>query len=131
MRFTCHVLTAAVLTVLTSVHGVNAQTSSSSRASDIWRHFATRLEIGTELNVQLNDGRRVRATLVGVEDDTVLLQPKTRIAVPVEAIRYDEIVRMEPRKPGSSTGQAVAVGVATGVGTFFAIMAVLLAAAAD
>jgi hypothetical protein len=124
MRFTIHVLMTAVLIVLISIHSVAAQTSA-----DIWRNFAQRVDVGTELNVQLNDGRRVRATLVGVQDDAVLLQPKTRIAVPVQAVRYNDIVRMEPRKAGNSNGKAVAIGVATGVGTFFGIMALLFAAA--
>jgi hypothetical protein len=38
---------------------------------------------------------------------------------------------MEPRKTGHGTGKAVAIGVATGVGTFFGIMLLLLAAVGD
>ena len=128
MRFAIHVLMKAVLIALVSVHSVTAQTSAPPSERDIWRNFAQRVDIGTELNVQLNDGRRVRATLVGVQEETVLLQPKTRIAVPVQAVRYDEIVRMEPRKAGNGAAKAVAIGVATGVGTFFGIMALLFAA---
>jgi hypothetical protein len=124
MGFTIHVLTSTALIVLISVHSVAAQTSA-----DIWRNFAQRVDVGTELNVQLNDGRRVRAMLVSAGEDAILLQPKTRIAVPVQAVRYDEIVRMEPRKAGNGTGKAVAIGVATAVGTFFGIMALLFAAA--
>jgi hypothetical protein len=131
MRFTIHVLTIALLTVLISVQSTAAQTSSPTSARDVWRNFAKRVDLGTELNVQLSDGHRVQATLVGVEDDAVLLQPKTRIAVPVQAVRYDDIVRMEPRKGGHGTGKAVAIGVATGVGTFFGIMLLLLAAVGD
>jgi len=131
MRFTIHVLTIALLSLLISVQSTTAQTSSPTSARDVWRNFANRVDLGTELNVQLSDGHRVRATLVGVEDDAVLLQPKTRIAVPVQAVRYDDIVRMEPRKTGHGTGKAVAIGVATGVGTFFGIMLLLLAAVGD
>jgi hypothetical protein len=128
MRFAIHGLTT-MLIVLVSVHSVAAQTPARQSARDIWRNFAQRVDVGTELTVQLNDGRRVRATLVGVQDEAVLLQPKTRIAVPVQAVRYDEIVRMEPRKSGNGAGKAVAIGVATGVGTFFGIMALAFAAA--
>ena len=90
-----------------------------------------RVDVGTELNVRLNDGRRMRATLVGVRDDAVLLQPKTRIPVSIQAVPYDAIVRMEPRKAGHSAGKAVAIGVATGVGAFFGIMLLIVAAVAD
>ena len=126
MRHTFRFMTTAVLLTLLSAHGATAQTSP-----DVWRNFARRVDVGTELNVELNDGRRVRAMLVGVQDDAVLLQPKTRIAVPVQTVSYDSIVRMETRKGGGSVGKAVAIGVAAGVGTFFGIMAVLFAAVGD
>jgi hypothetical protein len=126
MRNTIRSLTTAALLVLISVHGAGAQT-----ASEIWKDFAGRVGVGTELNIRLNDGRRLRATLIGVRDDAVLLQPKTRIAVPVQAVPYDAIVGMEPRKAGHSAGKAVAIGVATGVGALFGIMALLVAAVSD
>jgi len=125
MRYTQHV-TATVLLVLFAVHGVAAQA-----APDVWKQFVARVDVGTELNVQLNDGRRIRATLVGSRDDAVLLQPKTRIPVAIQAVPYDAIVRMEPRKGGHSAGKAVAIGVATGVGVFFGILALIAAAYAD
>jgi hypothetical protein len=119
-------LTATVLLVLLAVHGAAAQA-----APDVWKLFVERVDVGTELDVQLNDGRRIRATLVGSRDDAVLLQPKTRIPVAIQAVQYDAIVRMEPRKAGHSAGKAVAIGVATGAGVFFGIMALIVAAIGD
>jgi hypothetical protein len=104
---------------------------TAQAAPAVWRGFAERIAVGTELNVRLNDGHRFRATLVGAQDDAVLLQPKTRIPVPVQAVPYGEIVRMEPRKPGIGAGKAVAVGVASGVGAFFGILALLFAIGGD
>jgi hypothetical protein len=126
MQRAVHFITATVLVVLMTAHGLSAQTSS-----EVWRSFAERVDVGTELNVRLEDGQRLRATLVGVRSDAVLLQPKTRIPVPVQAVPYDAIVRLERTKRGVGAGKAVAIGVATGVGTFFATMAILLALVAD
>lgn len=126
MRYTSHVITTSVLVALMAAQGVTAQT-----APDVWKNFAQRVDVGTELNVRLNDGRRIRATLVGVRDDAVLLQPKTRIPVSIQAVPYDVIVRMEPRKAGHGTGKSLAIGIAAGVGVFFGIMALLVAAVAD
>jgi hypothetical protein len=126
MRHTGHAIATAVLLVVLAVHGLTAQT-----APEVWKGFVERVDVGTELNVHLNDGRRIRATLVGVRDDAVLLQPKTRIPVAIQAVPYDAIVRMEPRKNGHGTGKAIALGIAAGVGVFFVIMAVLVAAVAD
>ena len=126
MHRTSHFIITALLIVLMAVQSVAAQTTA-----DVWRSFAERVDVGTELNVRLNDGRRMRATLVGVRADAVLLQPKTRIPVSIQAVPYDSIVRMEPRKAGHSAGKAVAIGVAAGVGAFFGIMLLIVAAVAD
>jgi hypothetical protein len=125
MHRTSHFIITALLVVLVAVQSVAAQTTA-----DVWRSFAERVDVGTELNVRLNDGRRMRATLVGVRADAILLQPKTRIPVSIQAVPYDAIVGME-RKAGHSAGKAVAIGVATGVGAFFGIMLLIFAAVAD
>jgi len=126
MRTTAHFMTTVALIVFVASHSVTAQTPS-----DIWRNFAERVDVGTELNVRLTDGSRLRATLVGVRSDAVLLQPKTRVPVPIQAVPYGDIVRLERTKPGIGAGKAVAIGVATGVGTFFGVLAVLFAAYGD
>jgi len=126
MRKTIHVATTVVLVVLVAVQSTIAQT-----APDVWRSFAERLDIGTELTVRLNDGRSFRATLVGVRTDAMLLQPKTRIPVAIQSVPYDVIVRLERAKPGTGVGKAVAIGVATGVGTFFGILALLYGVVGD
>jgi hypothetical protein len=120
------VLPATFVITIISLQSIAAQTTT-----EVWRSFAERIVVGTELNVRLNNGQRFRATLVGAQHDVVLLQPKTRIPVPVQAISYDSIVRIEPRKAGQGVGKAVAIGVAAGVGTFFGVMALLVAALGD
>ena len=97
---------------------------------DVWRTFAQNVGIGSEVNVRLHDGTRFRATLVGVQDDALLVQPKTRVTVPVQAIRYADIASLERRKAGVGAGKAAAIGVATGVGSFFAMFLILIAAVA-
>jgi hypothetical protein len=126
MRQTTHFVTTTVLIVLMAAQGIAAQTPA-----EIWRNFAQRVEIGSELNVRLNDGRRLHATLVGVGGDAVLLQPKTRVPVPIQAVPYDDIVRLERTKAGIGAGKAVAIGVATGVGAFFGVLALMFAAVGD
>ena len=99
---------------------------------DVWRSFAARVEVGTELNVRLHNGQRFRAVLVGVRDDAVLLQPKTRIPVPVQDVSYDAIASLERRQEGGiGAGKAAAIGVGAGVGTFFGLLLILFATIAD
>ncbi len=114
------VLTLALLAVSTMAYA----------QADVWRDFVTKVDVGSELDVRLNDGQRFRATLIGVRDDAVLLQPKTRVAVGVQPVPYDTIVAIERREKGAGIGAAKAagIGVAAGAGTFFAILLILMSA---
>lgn len=126
MRTTTRLLTTALIIVIAVPWTGAAQTTP-----DVWRSFAEHIDVGTELNVRLSSGQRFRATLVAVRPDAVLLQPKTRVPVPIQPVPYGEIVRLERMRQGIGAGKAVAIGVATGVGAFFATLAVLLAVAGD
>ena len=66
-----------------------------------------------------------KATLVGVRDNAMLIQPKTRVPVPIQTVPR---TRRRPAdwkktKPGIGAGKAIAIGAATGVGAFFGILA--------
>jgi hypothetical protein len=81
------------------------------------------------LTVRLQNGQRFRATLIAVRDDAVLLQPRTRVPVPVQAVPYDEIATLERRESGGiGAGKAAAIGVASGAGAFVVILLILMAA---
>ena len=126
MRKTIRCLTTTTLIVFMTGYSVTAQTSS-----EIWRHFAEQVEVGSELTVRLNDGRHFKATLVGVRDNAMLIQPKTRVPVPIQTVPYDDVLRLEKTKPGIGAGKAIAIGAATGVGAFFGILAVMLGLVSD
>ena len=53
----------------------------------VWRALAESVSPGSPIRIQLTDGRRFTAVLVEAQADAVLLQPKTRMAVPVQAVR--------------------------------------------
>ena len=126
MRSTTRLLTAALIIVIAM-----QQIAGAQALPEVWRSFAERMDVGTELNVRLSDGQHFRATLVAVRPEAMLLQPKTRVPVPVQPIPYEAIVRLERTRHGIGPGKAVAIGVATGVGAFFATLAVMLAAVGD
>ena len=81
--------------------------------------------------MRLNNGRRFRATLVGVRDSAMMVQPKTRIPVPIQAVPYDDVMQIERTRSGIGAGKAVAIGVAAGVGAFFAVVALFMGIAGD
>jgi hypothetical protein len=116
------VLVAATLAAAT----VSAQAGAQP---DVWRPFAQRIDAGSRVKVSLDDGRRVVATLIDAGDDGLLVQPRTRIPVPVQGIAYDRIVSIERDEPrgGIGAGKAVAIGVASGVGALLGTLIILIA----
>jgi hypothetical protein len=63
--------------------------------------------------VRLRNGQKFRATLIDAREDVLLLQPKTRVPVPVQPVSYDAIVSLEQVKaeararPRRSTSRGV------------------------
>ena len=122
-------LIAFVLATLLAVNPVAAQQAVEA---DVWRTFAQQLEVGSRIKVRLAEGERLSATLVQAAPDRLLVQPVTRVPVPVQAVAYDRIVSIErDDRKGTSAAKAAAIGVGSGVATFFGIMLLFIAAYAD
>ena len=95
---------------------------------EVWRTFAQKLDAGTIVTVRLQNGQRFRATLIDARADALILQPRTRRAVPVQPIAYDAISSLErEERHGTNAAKAVAIGAAAGAGTFLAILAIVFA----
>ena len=107
--------------------------AASSQTSDplVWRTFAERLDVGSRIKVRLDDGRRVSATFVQAAPEALVIQPRTRITVPVQRVPYDAIASIERETGSLGAGKAVAIGIGAGAATFAGIFLVILAAFAD
>ena len=115
----------AILAALTS----SAAFAGQAPQPDVWRTFAQRIDVGTRIVIRLDDGERVAATLIQADAESMLVQPRTRVAVPAQRVPYDRITSIERDDArGVGVGKAVAIGVGSGVGAFFGIMLILMAA---
>ena len=95
---------------------------------DMWRAFAQKIDVGTRVRLRLDDGQRLAATLIEAQPDGVLVQPRTRVPVPVQRIAYERIVSLQRDDGGGiGAGKAVAIGVASGVGAFLGTLLILIA----
>jgi hypothetical protein len=120
----------AMLVVLMTVQPLAAAAQVQDGAH-VWRTFAEKIEVGARIKVRLQDGRRVSATLVQAGEDALLIQPRTRVAVPVQPVPYAAIASIERDVPGMSVGKAAAIGVGAGAATFFGVFLIMLAVFAD
>lgn len=102
-----------------------AQTSSNP---DVWRDVAAKIDVGSRVKVRLAGGERFTATLIQAAPADLVVQPRTRVPVPVQRVPYEAIVSLERDEArGMGAGKAVAIGVASGVGAFLGTFLILLA----
>jgi hypothetical protein len=115
----------ALLLIITIATPSFAQTQAQG---DIWRAFAQKVDVGTRVKLRLDDGQRVVATLIEANADGLLVQPRTRVPVPVQRIAYEDIASLERDEGrGIGAGKAIAIGVASGVGAFLGTLLILIA----
>jgi hypothetical protein len=115
----------ALLLIITIATPSFAQTQAQG---DIWRAFAQRVDVGTRVKLRLDDGQRVVATLIEANAEGLLVQPRTRVPVPVQRIAYERIASLERDEgQGIGAGKAIAIGVASGVGAFLGTLLILIA----
>jgi hypothetical protein len=92
--------------------------------------YVQRLPAGSRVRVERIDGTSLRGTLMKAAADVIVVQKNTRVPEPPIEIPVGQLARVTI-DGGSSTAKAVAIGIASGVGAFFAIIAIAFAAAGD
>jgi hypothetical protein len=111
---------------------VGPAAAQGAETAELWRAFSEKIEVGSAVKVRLHNGQKFTATLVQARSDALLLQPKTRVVVPVQPVPYESIASMERvRSGGVGAGKAAAIGALTGVGAFLGTMLIFIAAISD
>jgi hypothetical protein len=114
-------IAALILTI--AAGPVLAQSASDATA---WRTLAGKLEGGVVVDLRLRDGHHFKATFIDARTDAIVVQRKTRVPVPVEAIPYESIASLS-RVDHAGMSAAKVTGIALGsagaaIGAFFLIL---------
>ena len=91
------------------------------------RKYIEQLPAGTAVLIDLADGTQLKATLIGVEQDIVIVQPRTRLPEAYRRIPLQAIVSLSPESASGSldVGKAMAIGVGAGVASFVALFLIV------
>lgn len=118
-----------LIVLITAALAVPALAQQPVDAAPAWRTVAAAVTPGSLVKVRLDDGRRFTAVMVEARPDSVVLEPKMRRPVPVQAVPYTTIASLErvERNGGMAAGKAAAIGAATGAGVFLGLLMMLLA----
>jgi hypothetical protein len=92
-----------------------------------FKAMAAAIPLGTRVKIQTSSGRRLRATLMSVTDEGLVVKRETRVPEPAVTISFSELTRLQrDERGGVGVGKAIGIGLAAGAGailTLFAIVA--------
>jgi hypothetical protein len=107
----------------------NSEQAALDRA--VLSEYAQRIPAGSKVRVERLNGGALRGTLLKSGPNSLTVQLNTRIPEPPVDVPYDSITRLTLEGSGSSVAKNIAIGVASGVGSFFGIFLLLAAIYGD
>jgi hypothetical protein len=86
---------------------------------------AAGIPLGTRVKVRTREGRQLRATLLAVEDDRIVVVRAARVPEPAVAVPFASLAALErEHRGGFSVGKAIGIGLAAGVGAILTLFAI-------
>lgn len=126
-RIVALVLSAAVLSGCAANRAPVAQPAAGPNAAVV--EYVRQLPPGTNVRVDRAGEPTVKGTLLQVGEQTIVVQPRTRIVVPPVDIALADVTRVTVETAGSGTSlaKAIAVGVAAGAAGAVGVILILVA----
>jgi hypothetical protein len=82
---------------------------------------------GTFIEIRTKDGAHFKGTFVQRVGDSVVVKPRTRVAVPAREIAIADVESMAPAKQGMSPAKKVLIGLGVGLASMLLVGALLVA----
>ena len=90
-----------------------------------FKQMAAGIPLGTRVVVRTKEGRRLRATLMAVETERIVLKRDARVPEPAVAVAFADLARFErDSKGGVSMVKAIGIGLAAGAGAILTLFAI-------
>jgi hypothetical protein len=142
-------MTRAVAFLLASALSANCAATTASRAKaeftgdyvasapkrqdppGVTAAYVKALPPGARISLRLTDGRTMKGTLMVVQEDAIVVRPRTRVPEPAQTIPLANVATIETERESGGMGRAIAIGAAVGAGAAIGVFLALLAAFAD
>jgi hypothetical protein len=90
-----------------------------------FKQMAAGIPLGTRVVVRTKEGRRLRATLMAVEEERIVIKRDSRVSEPAVEVAFADLARLErDSKGGFSFVKALGIGLAAGVGAILTLFAI-------
>lgn len=109
----------------------NAPPIGVNTAQRVLIEYVEKLPPGTDVRVGRVSGHSIRGTLMKATDQSIFIQPKTRLAEPMVEIPIGDVVEVTPEHHGNGVGRAIGAGAAAGAAATLAIFLIMFAIYGD
>jgi hypothetical protein len=107
-----------------------ARSSKQQDPPGVTAAYVKALPPGVRLTIALTDGSTMKGTLMVVQDDAIVVRPRTRVPEPARTIPFAQIATIETERE-SGVGRAIAIGAAVGAGAAIGVFLAIIAALSD
>lgn len=121
----------AVLLLATLVRPAALLAAPGQVQPEVMKKYVRSIQPGAAIKIKIRKQGTLKAVLLTADEDTVTVQPKTRVPEPARTIPFDLIERVELDQGGTGIGKAVAIGAAAGAGAALGVILILAAIFSD
>jgi hypothetical protein len=93
--------------------------------------YAQSLPPGSDVRVSRSNGRSLRGTLMKATDQSLVIQPRTRLPEPAVEISFSDVLEVTPEHHGGSVARSIGIGAAAGAAAMLTILLVMFAVYGD
>ena len=90
---------------------------------ELWKARAAQIPIGATVKLRTNDGHRMRAVLMGVDQSGILVKPSTRLPEPSRRLPFDRLEALDRFEDRVSFPKYIATGAAIAGSLFLLLLA--------
>ena len=89
---------------------------------ELWKSRAAQIPIGATVKLRTNDGHRMRAVLMGVDESGILVKPATRLPEPSRRLSFDRLEALDRFEDRVSFPKYIAIGAAIAGSLFLMLL---------
>jgi hypothetical protein len=94
----------------------------AAQDDDLWRARAGRIPIGATVKLRTNDGERLKAVLMRVDESGILVRPATRLPEPSRHVAFDSLADFERYYDRVSFPKYIGLGAAIAGSVFLTLL---------
>ena len=94
----------------------------AAQDAELWKARAGQIPIGATVKLRTNDGHRMKAVLMAVDESGILVKPATRVPEPSRRVPFDRLDRLDRFEDHVSFPKYIGIGAAIAGSLFLTLL---------